>query len=219
MAKTHMEPGTRGIFPVPVYTARRDSNLDSAEKKDIKDIIEEGNYPNVSNSTSNNSYIFDDKLKKLKEFCEQHIKIYAKEVINPKQELDFYITQSWLNVNKPGESHHLHNHPNSIISGVFYISTEEDDKIHFYDPAETLKDRIEIQPKEYNIWNSANWSIPAETNDLLLFPAWLEHSVKPNEKATKDRLSISFNVFAKGVFGQKEEGTELILEGTELRLK
>ena len=135
-----------GLFPSPVYITKRDSNLDSTEEKEIEDIIEEGMSAKTtnSNSSSKNSYIFDTRLYKLKEFCKEHIETYVEKIISPKKELDFYITQSWLNITKPGESHGLHSHPNSIISGVFYVSTEEDDKIYFHDPGGSKKNRIEL---------------------------------------------------------------------------
>ena len=132
---TEQTPTIHGIFPCPVYITKRDTNLSPKEAKEIRKIIDkEGVYKNGSNSISNNTDIFNGKLKKLKQLCEQQLNIYVKEVINPKEELDFYITQSWLNVTKPGEYHHKHYHSNSLISGVFYISTIEDDKITFTDP-------------------------------------------------------------------------------------
>ena len=134
-----------GIFPCPVYRAHRDSDLELSEKKEIKGIVEEGGmHQNKFNSTSNSSHIFNTRLYNLKEFCENHIKIYVNEIINPENELDFYITQSWLNVTKPGEKHHKHNHQNSLISGVFYIATVEDDKIMFYD-SEDRQTRLRIR--------------------------------------------------------------------------
>ena len=39
---------------------------------------------------------------------------------------------------------------NSIISGVFYISTEEDYKITFSDPNAKIKDLLRFEKKEYN---------------------------------------------------------------------
>ena len=35
------------------------------------------------------------------------------------------ITQSWLNKNKKGESHHEHSTPNSMVSGVWYPQIHE----------------------------------------------------------------------------------------------
>ena len=201
-----------GIFPCPVWVVKRDSNLSSKEDKDIEDIIKEGmKKPWGGNSTSNNTYIFNSKLKEIKQFCEQQIKIYAEEVINPKEDLDFYITQSWLNITNPGGFHHKHSHQNSIISGVFYISTEEDDKITFND-SDKVKKLIAFEPKEYNIWNSSVWTFSVNTNELILFPSWLDHGVEVNEKATTDRISLSFNTFVRGNLGKPKELSGLILK-------
>ena len=201
------------IFPTPVYIAKRNSNLDSTEEIEIEDIIKEGLHENVGNSTTNNSYIFKDRLKKIKQFCEQHLKIYIEQTINPKNELDFYITQSWLNITKPKGFHHDHYHANSLISGVFYVATEEDDKITFGDPIGKVRERVKFDsPKEFNLWNSPDWWLEAKKNELLLFPSWLNHRVMPNELTTTDRISISFNTFVRGTLGDREELTELILK-------
>ena len=207
---TNPPPNIAILFPTPVFVAK--SNSDLTSKEEIEKIIQQGMKKNTSNSTSINSYIFNENLKELKQFCEQQIKIYVEEIICPKEELDFYITQSWLNVNKPGEFHHGHCHSNSIISGVFYISTEEDDKIVFTDPNTKVKDLIEVGFREYNTWNTTNWFLHAITNELVLFPSWLSHKVEPNEKATKDRISLSFNTFVKGALGKNDDLNELILK-------
>ena len=200
-----------GAFPIPVYHTHRNSDLDLIEKKEIEDIIDKGMWSRVSHSVSQNNFIFDTKLKNLKEFCEQHIKKYAEEILNPKQELDFYITQSWLNITKPGEYHHKHSHSNSIISGVFYISTKEDDNITFSDPNAKVKELISFESKEFNLWNATIWTFPATNNALILFPSWLDHGVNPNKEATTDRISLSFNTFVKGTLGLRKDLTELIL--------
>ena len=202
-----------GIFPIPVYETRRQLDLDASEKKDVEDIIKSGLRVNALHSFSNNSYIFNGKLKKLKEFCEEHIKIYVKEIINPKEELDFYITQSWLNITKPGESHQDHSHANSIISGAFYIETDVGQTINCYDPNQReKKGSITIHPQEIaNFWNADTITFIVKKNMLLLFPSWLKHGVKPNEQQTKDVISISFNTFVRGNLGQRENLNQLIL--------
>ena len=204
----------QGIFPCPISAANRNLNLDSTEEIEIEDIIQKGLFQNktLTDYHSHDSYLFDTKLKNLKKFCEQHIENYVEQVINPIQELDFYITQSWLNVVEPGGSIHRHWHANSIISGSFYISTEEDDRIVFTDPNKAVKGILKLDQKEYNVWNSQTWFFPVENNLLFLFPSWLEHEVAPNEKATTNRISLAFNVFAKGNFGRTMNLNELILQ-------
>ena len=215
MKYQHQPPAyeIQGAFPIPVYSAKRDSDLDSSEKKDIEDIIEEGFVSDGLHSFSNNTYIFNTKLKKLKEFCEEHIKLYVKETINPKEELDFYITQSWLNVTKPGESHQIHSHGNSIVSGAFYIETDVGQTIDCYDPNQRGGDgSITIDPQEIaNFWNANIMTFIVKKNMLLLFPSWLKHGVKPNEQQTKDVMSLSFNTFVKGNLGKRENLNQLIL--------
>ena len=203
------------IFPCPVYFAHRNSDLDLLELEDVKSIVddeEEGMHVNQRNSISNNTYIFNTKLKKIKEFCEKHIKIYVKEIINPKEELNFYITQSWLNLTEPGESHHRHWHSNSLISGIFYITTTENDKVQFNDPNATFRHQTSFEVANYNIFNSQTYVYDGNSVDLFLFPSWLEHSVEKNEKATRNRISISFNVCVKGIVGTKQGLNELILK-------
>ena len=214
MSNQH-QPSTyelHGLFPCPIYIVKRDSNLSPKEKKDIEDVIEEGTIKNSGNFLSVNNHIFNSKLKKLKQFCEQQLNIYVKELIIPKEELDIYITQSWLNINRPGDFHHPHSHPNSIISGVFYVSSEKTDKITFNDPNDRVKAQIKFDPKEFNVWNSSSWNFGTDTNMLILFPSWLEHSVQPNEKTTTDRISLSFNTFVSGSVGNQLNLTELVLK-------
>ena len=198
------------LFSCPVYRVEGDSNFELIEeKKEIENIINDKGMHKRGEACffTYITNIFDTKLKKIKEFCEKHIKIYVEELLNPREEFDFYITQSWLHVIEPGGNINRHWHPNSIISGTFYVSTVENDNICFFDPNEKIKQLIKIEPKAFNPSNSDYTMFPymaivfpVNTHDLLLFPSWLEHSVEPNEKATINRISISFDVFAKGKF-------------------
>jgi len=207
-------PEIRCMFPVPVYATNRDLVVEKEnekEKKEIEDIIKEGMRENILNLQTVNSRIFDTKLHNLKEFCEQHIKIFVKEIINPKEDLDFYITQSWINLSKPGHSHPKHFHNNSILSGIYYIATVEDDGVCFYDPNVKLKHFLNFESKEVIPINMSESLMSINTRDLLIFPSWLEHSVEPNPKATTNRISLSFNTFTKGTFGNHLNLNELIL--------
>ena len=74
------EPKVDYMFPIPVYSISRGSELDASEKKDIEDIIKGGLRFDGMHSFSDNSYIFNTKLKRIKEFCEHHLKIYVKKI-------------------------------------------------------------------------------------------------------------------------------------------
>ena len=204
-----------GIFPIPIYSTYRNLGLNSTEKKEIKKIadhVHQHHKPEIEGWTSDlnltmsaNTYVLDaSKLKKLKEFCEQHLKVYIKQT-QVRQEADFYITQSWISVTRPGESHFPHRHPNSMISGVFYVSTIEEykDRILFYNPNEK-EEPIKIDPSPVCTYDVIDYQ-------LILFPSWLAHGVEKN-KSTKDRICISFNTFVKGTFGSVEERNRLVLQ-------
>jgi len=206
------ENAIESIFPCPIYHTQRNSDLESSEMKEIEDILEKGmRQTDPNHYVSNNTYIFNTKLYNIKEFCEKHIKNYVDKVISPKKELNFYITQSWLNMTEPGGMHGRHRHQNSIIGGVFYIITVENDCIFFNDSNQAIKENINFEVKEYNPWNSSACGFPVNDNKLILFPPWMEHSVPQNDKATTNRISLSFNVFAKGIFGREDAINELIL--------
>jgi len=194
----------QNIFASVLYTAQRETPMSSAEKENVKNITEGIDDSHILNTI--------ESLATLREFCEQHIRIYVNEIIKPKYKLDFYITQSWQNIFHPGGTLGGHTHPNSIISGVFYVSAPKDDQLFFHDPHWNFKHPIEIEPEEFTPWNSQTWPFPVNNNDLLLFPSWLAHEVQENKVATTDRISISFNVHAKGMFGSEERKNELILK-------
>jgi len=204
------------LFPSPVVQIQGEFDLNSIEeeKNEIENIIKEGmrsNYVDESTNKFSIDRLILSRLHKLNKFIEEHINIYVNTIINPKEKLEFYITQSWLNETKPNQRHHVHWHSNSILSGVFYVKCVEEDKIYFHDPNIKSKEIISIAQKEYTPWNSPSWFIPIETNDLVIFPSWLEHSVSKNINATGDRLSISFNTFVKGMLGDPDSANELIL--------
>ena len=204
------------LFPCTLIAVMRDTDsFDSTiEAEAFEEIIASGMKKNIGNSNSRDLDVLSNKkLKHLKEHCQEAIDAYISQILNPVEgELDFYITQSWLNITKPGECHHGHFHTNSILSGVYYIATVEDDSITFHDPNFKVKAMIKINPSEANIFNCNQSDFAVQNLQLLLFPSWMEHAVGINEKATTDRISISFNTFARGNFGCPEELNALTLK-------
>ena len=171
----------------------------------------ENTQDSVYNLRSKENYILDTGLFDLKKFFESSIKTYVETVVIGGEyddlELDFKITQSWLNrtlCNSNG--HHLHNHPNSFISGVFYIQVDPSvDSIVFN---KSSQDFFHLPIKNYNNFNSSSWKVPVTNGELLLFPSSLFHQVNP-VRGKKDRISLSFNTFPYGLLGHKDGLTEL----------
>ena len=194
------------LFPIPVQLSSLERKFTKQELIFIKS-QENKTYLNEGNSTSNNHNILEHKLlKNLKKIISNSVNIYAKEVLN-YENVEFYITQSWLNYTKKSEYHHTHAHPNSIISGVLYINTCEEDKIYFY---KNGYNQISPKIKKYNIYNSTSWWFPVKNGDIILFPSSTTHGVNVKEK-NNVRISLAFNTFVKGVLGIDEQLTQLVI--------
>ena len=125
---------------------------------------------------------------------------------------DIEITGCWANVNPKGGVHQAHNHPNNYLSGVYYVEMpDEGTPITFHDPRMQLT-MIWPRVKRYNVHNSIVANVHAKAGHLILFPAWLVHSVDVN-RAEGLRTSISFNVmfsdFVKTMSYPKWDGIPL----------
>jgi uncharacterized protein (TIGR02466 family) len=197
-----------GIFPTPIYISKLDIELTPLELKFV-DKNKKDFYKNDGNITSNNNYILNEKpFVNIKKKLNLRVQDYFDKVISPVNNITPYITQSWLNYTETNQYHHKHAHPNSLVSGVFYINChEEHDKIKFFnDNYKTIK----LEVKEYNIWNSESWWFSVKTGDVILFPSSLTHMVETKE-GNNTRISLAFNVFIKGTVGNNKSLTELII--------
>lgn len=120
------------------------------------------------------------------------IDILVQGICETKSLPKLSLINSWFNLNPKGAYHEIHDHKNSIISGVFYIKVPEDSgNINFYrsDSAEYfLPDNID----SFNSFNSCKYTYEPKESFIFLFPSWLKHSVDLNN-STKDRISLSFN--------------------------
>ena len=203
-----MEANINGIFPTPIYISKLDRDLTIKELSFI-DKTNLDVYDNEGNKTSNDNYILNNKIfKNLKEEIDLKVQDYFNKVISPENNITPYITQSWLNYTKTNQYHHKHAHPNSLVSGVFYINChEEHDKIKFFNDKYQA---IKIEVKEWNIWNSETWWFSVKTGDIILFPSSLTHMVE-TKQGNNTRISLAFNVFIKGTVGSKKNLTELHL--------
>ncbi len=203
-----IESNINGIFPTPIYISKLDRELTPLELKFV-DKSKNDFYKNDGNITSNNNYILNEKpFANIKKELDLRVKDYFNKVISPANSITPYITQSWLNYTETNQYHHKHAHPNSLVSGVFYINChEEHDKIKFFnDNYKTIK----LEVKDWNMWNSESWWFSVKTGDIILFPSSLTHMVE-TKQGDNTRISLAFNVFIKGTVGNNKQLTELHL--------
>ena len=109
----------------------------------------------------------------------------------------FEITGCWASIYAVGASHRMHSHPNNYLSGVYYVKTQPGaETINFHDPRNQTG-IIRPPVSELTAGNTDQVVVRVQNGTLLLFPAWLQHSVDPNQ-SDKLRISISFNSMFSG---------------------
>lgn len=106
---------------------------------------------------------------------------------------DLEITGCWASVLARGAAHKYHSHPNNFLSAVYYVRTHPGaEHINFHDPR-TQAGVIRPPVTELTAENTDQVVVPVMNGTLLVFPAYLAHSV--DETASdEERISLSFNL-------------------------
>ncbi len=104
----------------------------------------------------------------------------------------FEITGLWANIAAPGGAARMHAHPNNFLSGVYYVQVQPGaDTINFHDPRPQTG-IIRPPVTELTAYNTDQVVVQVEAGTMVIFPAWLMHSVDPN-RSGRERISVSFN--------------------------
>ena len=105
------------------------------------------------------------------------------------------LKEMWVNVLDTGGRQAMHNHANSFVSGVVYLTpTHPGSQTVFMKPpagSDFLfkNDHPGVTPGAYS---ADKWISPApQPGDLVLFPSYLLHAVPPNQG--QRRITLSFN--------------------------
>ena len=193
------------LFPTPVGMFDLGREFTEAEMAFILGLPQ---HDNMGNTTSDDNEVLKrEPMAELNKFMEASVQEYLTAVYAPKNGTKMRITQSWCNYTKPGQFHHKHAHPNSFISGVFYLQTTAQDKIYFYRDG---YQQIKMPTDNWNVYNSESWWFEATKGRLILFPSSLTHMVE-TVKGDDTRISMSFNTFPVGHVGDDRSLTGLYL--------
>ena len=119
---------------------------------------------------------------------------YAKELGFELGSHKLSMNSFWVNVLDPGAGHSGHIHPNSVLSGTFYLDLPEGaSAIRFEDPR--LPFMMNSPPQKADIAADLKRFIyfQPQVGQALFWESWLRHEVLVN-MADEPRLSISFNL-------------------------
>ena len=188
-----------GLFPIPLFL---DEIIVSDE---IREYVKTIPYTDKANGhVSVDSYILNnDIFKNLRKELLDKFNEYTNEVLNVNNDdIRFELNNSWIFRMDPGDHGAQHQHANSLITGVLYLETHENcGNIVFHKNYENLfPELIQIDFKNYNMFNSKTWFMKPSNNMIMFFPSNLPHRVERNE-SNKSRYSLAFNFFPKGKFG------------------
>lgn len=99
----------------------------------------------------------------------------------------------WANINYPGASNAMHIHPNSLWSGVYYVTCNtQSGNIYFEDPRAISLMTMPRYRTEQALNSQRIIDSQPKSGRLIMFPSWVNHGVREN-KSGQTRISISFN--------------------------
>lgn len=169
---------------------------------------------NIANQISINKNLFDipvfaDSKRAIEEECSSFLR-HTLHVGDFYQTLK--MTNSWANKTSPGEKHHEHVHPFSVVSGVIYLDNNPSNLnlyIESYLPQipyfitknktyASLHALITDQQIDPNTINNLQ-------NHMVLFLSNQHHFVDEVPEGLPNRRSLSFNTFWTGITGVKED--------------
>jgi len=111
------------------------------------------------------------------------------------ERLGWSLKEMWVNVLDTGGRQAMHNHANSFISGVAYLTPTHPDArtVFMRSPGGSefsfKNDHAGVVTGPYN---ADKWISPApEPGDVVLFPSYLMHAVPPNPGGR--RITLAFN--------------------------
>lgn len=109
------------------------------------------------------------------------------------EKADLVFQSMWANRNGPGDYNTQHVHPNSFLSGSYYLKVPpESGNIEFVDP---VRERVMFgYPMKPDFTQQPRRIVYRCREGLLvMFPSWLSHGVQPN-RSQDMRLSLAFNI-------------------------
>lgn len=187
------------IFPIPLL--RVDNFINEAQCADIlahckenAELTYHGCLPRNAMSTHHtHGDILQDISLSLDSLSAVHYNIastlneYAKECRLPP----LRITESWVNFQDKDSVLIDHTHPNSKVSGVLYIQTDEySSPLYFENPNPFVHFELYSMP---DIYSGTTFRVEPTNGTLLLFPSWLRHGSRHEQSESDSRVAISLN--------------------------
>ena len=161
---------------------------------------EQNNYGGYTSYASLNDLTWRmPEFAQLEPHIVKHATEFAKEIQINLEGAELVLDSLWVNILEPGGAHAGHIHPNSIISGTYYVDIENDSSaIRFEDPRLAMMMAAPPRQQDAILENRTFIDIKPKAGMLLLWESWLRHEV-PMNQSDHLRISVSFNLNAQNV--------------------
>lgn len=172
----------------PLYNFTCDENL----LKSVESTFDQQKWMKDENNSNTDQYYHHDLFIWINDCIDQVKKIYYND------RLSLTISSCWLNKNVKLQRSPLHNHVNSILSGVLYFSDEKTSPLVFYIPNPYLKLQLDAFLHLSDTDNRfIKHQIVPKRGMLIIFPSSIMHETLAH-KENHIRYSLAFNTFVSG---------------------
>jgi uncharacterized protein (TIGR02466 family) len=121
----------------------------------------------------------------------KHVRAFAKALEYERTRLT--LDSLWINVMPRGGVHTAHIHPQSAISGTYYVQVPAGAAaLRFEDPRLAMMMAAPAKRTKVRRENQTFVSVVPKTGTLLLWESFIRHEV-PLNRARGQRISVSFN--------------------------
>jgi uncharacterized protein (TIGR02466 family) len=179
----------------------------------LRRAAEGARYANPRPLTQRNAQVFESDfqlfqapdacVQQLKQFCWSNLLGMIAEMNRydePTMRRLLIYSDSWFHVTRRGGFFGLHNHPMASWSGVYCVDPGKHDAdkpdsglLTFVNPATTSA--MYVDAANANLpgpFGNGTRSVRFEPGQLVLFPSWVLHDVKPFE-GDGERITVAFN--------------------------
>ncbi len=101
------------------------------------------------------------------------------------------LADSWCNIQGKGSTLELHNHPNSVVSGIIFLKADEkSSKLVFHNPLDPISPTATSPHRQ-------TYELTPKTGLLAMWPSYLMHGSGGSINQSDERIVLSFNTYWK----------------------
>ncbi len=185
-----------GLFPIPILVARGAIPTDLVAAL-IRQFDAAATGPNVRTALLSHTPMAAPRSHENFTAVLSHVApkltSYGEALLG--EALNWGVKEIWINRMEPGGAQKMHNHANSFISGILYLSEVDASAatvFHRHTSHTSFLLQNENERCRFGQYNSPVYKMPeAAPGDLVLFPSYMMHEVPPNQGGV--RYTAAFN--------------------------